>query len=146
SALPLSVRLLTGAFLLLILAQLIPLPPSIWHGLPGCAPLVDGFAAAGMPDRWWPFSIDPLTTAWSLITLVPPLLALAAMSALPKAQRPAVVLALVACGTISALLQGVQLIADDFYLHPRSIDAGPGGLIANQNSQADFLVIALWGW
>src|SRR5438874_404343 len=47
------------AFLLLVLliVELIPLPPGLWSGLPGRAPVADGFRLLGLPLPWLPLSL-----------------------------------------------------------------------------------------
>ena len=46
----------------------------------------------------------------------------------------------------SAILAGFQqLLGDALFLHPRSIAAGASGFFANQNSQATFLAICVFG-
>ena len=56
-----AIALLWLALILLCLVQLIPLPPSLWQGLPGRAAIVEN-AKAFDSAPWLAFSIDPART------------------------------------------------------------------------------------
>jgi len=64
-ALPLIVRVSIAMAAALPFFQLIPLPPSIWHGLPGHGLRVAVLKAFDQGDVWMPLSITPAETAYS---------------------------------------------------------------------------------
>ena len=55
------------------LLQAVPLPPAVWHSLPGRELVVESYRASGIPtDHWLPFSLYPVRTLASFCaTLVP---------------------------------------------------------------------------
>ena len=140
-ALPLV--LLVVSVSMLALLQLIPLPFSWWSTLP--------FRSTGawVMNRFgdepaWPLSISPQSTLWSFLSLGPPLLAFFLAFALSRGERIASLRVIVGLALLSGVLAGMQaLFGERFYIHVRSITAGPSGLFANQNTQADFMIVAI---
>ena len=55
------------------IAQLIPLPPSIWHELPDRSREVAALSLIGAQQEWMPLSIAPARTLASLVAIVPAL-------------------------------------------------------------------------
>lgn len=102
------VLLLLSAALLLVLAQLVPLPPAIWQALPGRALLTDAIAASSDPQPWRPWSMTPGATrnaAASLVVPVTTLLLVARFGPADRARLPGLLLALAAFGALLGLLQ-----------------------------------------
>ncbi|MEZ5682126.1 MAG: O-antigen ligase family protein [Erythrobacter sp.] len=129
---------------LLVALQLVPLPSSVWSGLPLRGLLANALHAVDEPLPSWPLSIDPASTWWSLLSLAPPVAAFIMAFTIGREKVPALLLAIAGLAVFSGLLEAAQaLLGDFFYIHPRSIEAGPSGLFANQNSQATFLVIGI---
>ena len=62
---------------LLVLLQLIPLPPALWSHLPGREFVAQGFALIGQPLPWLPLSLSPADTIATAMALLPPLAMLA---------------------------------------------------------------------
>ena len=54
-----------------ILAQLVPLPPSLWTALPGRGSVAEGFQLLGEPLPWMPISLSPYRTIASALWLLP---------------------------------------------------------------------------
>ncbi len=65
-----------GLILLVPLIQLVPLPPSLWHELPGRDLLRDNLALVGADRAWRPLSIATQRTLDGVLALFPPLLAM----------------------------------------------------------------------
>ena len=63
---------LLAAIFLLILVQVMPLPPSLWHQFPGRGALLDVAKMAGQENIWRSWSIDPQTTFRSGLSLIVP--------------------------------------------------------------------------
>ena len=133
--------------LLIILLQLVPLPPAAWEKLGSRQPIAEGYRLLGMPSPWQPLSLAPYDTFATMFTLIPPLALLAAMWRLGT-RKPWLILALLA-GTIAGILLGaLQVGSSDpensrWYLYPFSNFGVATGFFANANHMAILLVIAL---
>ncbi len=100
--------LLLGAAALLACMQLVPLPPSIWGGLPGRAFFAQGLAAAGQPLSWRPVALVPSRTFNALSSLVVPATILYLLTCLNARERtflPGLMIGLVTAASLAALLQ-----------------------------------------
>ena len=64
---------IAGAFLLVNLFTLVPLPASVWGGMPFRNEVVAGFQLIGMPAPALALSLSPPATIWSLLALLPPI-------------------------------------------------------------------------
>ncbi|WP_066552003.1 O-antigen ligase family protein [Croceicoccus bisphenolivorans] len=129
---------------LLAVVQLVPLPPEQALSLPMREGLRAALGAAGAADAWWPLSLDSMSTLWALLALVPPMAAFLLATLVPRDRFALVLVAVALLALLSAMLGWLQLLSGGgFQIHPRSIDAGPGGLFANQNSQGDMLLIGM---
>ena len=133
-----------GAIYVLLLAQLIPLPPATWALLPGRAIYADIAEAAGAVT-WRPLSLTPDLTINVLFSLLPATAAGLAALYLESRQRLRVMGWIVAGACFSALLGLVQLGADGDALHlfRQSSSDSAVGLFANRNHHAAFLACAL---
>jgi hypothetical protein len=124
------------------LAQLVPLPPSLWPSLPGRLPLVETYHAAGLPLPWLPVSVGPYATERAAFALLPGVVIfLGALACRREERRMLFVLALVA-GAGSALLEFLQIIdgPDSALRFYRPTDGNVGvGLFANRNHAAALL-------
>lgn len=65
--LPLFARLAAALSVALPFLQLIPLPPGIWHALPGQQMRIDILASFALDQGWMPLSITPVQTAYSAV-------------------------------------------------------------------------------
>lgn len=102
------------AGLLLVLVQLIPLPPGLWGALPGRGLLADAMAHNGQAAAWRPLSIVPGATANAAGSLVVPVAVLLLFSGLSQRQLswiPGILLAFIFGAMLLGLLQfsGVRL-------------------------------------
>lgn len=94
--------------LVLALAQLVPLPPSVWQALPGRALLVDAAVIAGDAQPWRPLSMVPDATVNAAASLVVPFAMLALLASMSDAEHrwmPGVLLGLITASTLLGLLQ-----------------------------------------
>lgn len=141
---PRHAMIIAAALPLLAVAQLIPLP-AMWSLPPGQALRGEAaavLAAIGAPAAWWPLSLDPIGTVWSLLSLLPP--ALAFVLAAGTNRWRSLVRAVAVLALLSAVLGALQFAGGArFEVYSRPVAAGPGGLFANQNSQGDLLVIGI---
>ena len=131
--------ILLGLLGLIILLQLVPLPPAVWTRLPERAGYMQAAAWLGQPQPWRPLSIVPVLTCNSLLALLPAGVTLIAASRLDRSDLRFVVVVLLGCGIASALLGAVQVGSDWGYLFSRNSPGLPTGVFANRNHQAAFL-------
>jgi len=101
--------LLVLAVIAIPLAQLVPLPPSIWAALPGRAPLVEAFGFIGKELPWLPLTVSAHATWSSLLSLVPGLAVFLSTTQLGYHDRRRLTLALLAAGLASVFLGLLQV-------------------------------------
>lgn len=136
--------ILVGATMLLILLQLVPLPPSLWQSLPGRALPADILATIGARDRWMPITLNPTATKATLFYfLVPAMLYVATLHLGRDGHRILfqvfTVFALVNAFLVVLQAQGVTALTLYWTTPTR-----PGfGLFANKNHCAALLVAAM---
>lgn len=97
-----------SAALVLVLVQLIPLPPAVWQAMPGRAGLAGASDAIGMAGVWRPIAIVPgaaLNAAASFVVPFAILLLVAGLDAREIAWLPTIVLGMVAAAAVLGLLQ-----------------------------------------
>jgi hypothetical protein len=128
----------------LLVLQLLPLPPGWWAALPGHAPYAEIAQISGQVV-WRPMSIAPDLTAGALLALLPVAAGLIAALFLDLRGRVRLTLALAILGGASALLGLIQLAGGDQTLHlydPSTADS-PVGPFANPNHHAALLAALL---
>jgi O-antigen ligase len=64
---PLLLRCGLLGLAILPLLQLVPLPPSIWHALPGQELRIETLSLVGLADSWQPLSLTPAYTAGAAV-------------------------------------------------------------------------------
>lgn len=145
--------LFLGALALVMVIQLIPLPPDLWTALPGHERFADAATAAGLEQPWRPISISPDLTLNSLVSLTVPAAVLIGMASL-NSHRAERLLLIFLVGAI--VLSGVIGIAQvtrgansSLYLYKVTNEGMAVGLFANRNHQAALLacafpVLAAW--
>lgn len=133
----------------LMLAQLIPLPPSIWTSLPGRGLYVDGAELAGLGQTWRPLNISPDGGVNAGLALLAPTAVLCILRRLRNAELELRGMILVAA--LGAVLGFLQLATGEHSALRtyRVTTADAVGLFANRNHHALMLgmgIAALWGW
>lgn len=125
-----------------LVVQLIPLPPEIWHTLPGREPIVAIDRQLGLENLWRPISLTPSLTWNSLFGMTVPFAALLMAARLPVEVYPRVLLALIAIAGIAVLIGFFQIAGgmdSPAYLYRITNRASMTGLFANRNHYAVFL-------
>ncbi|MBZ9937948.1 O-antigen ligase family protein [Mesorhizobium sp. BR1-1-16] len=128
------------------LLQLVPLPPSLWTGLPGRAAVVEVLQAAGLPIGWRPLSLAPFATLYSFLSLLPATALFVATIQLETSRRYALLVGALAVAGISGLLGIVQLLSRD--VSDITMD-GAGragfaiGFFANRNHYAALIYVMI---
>jgi len=142
--LPRSWRWFGLSVVLLLIAQLVPLPPRWWASLPGHRVYADIASATGTVG-WRPLTLTPDLTLNSLFALLAPGSAIMVTLFLDTKARTTLWTWVVGAALVSAVLGLLQLSAEDaplrFY-RVTSIDSAVG-IFANRNHQAAFLACAL---
>lgn len=131
---------------LLVLVQLIPLPPDVWSGLPGREPVERGFTLLGYEPAWLPLSVAPYDTLEAAYALLPPFAVIAAIVALGWYKESWIAAAVLA-GALASVLLGVVQVASATtaswaYLYEFT-NAGAVGFFANRNHMATLLLAAI---
>lgn len=131
-----------AAFAAIVAIQLIPLPPSIWTGLPGREQFVQDLAAAGIAPDWHSLSLTPDGTLNTLLALLTPLAVIAILSLVDRSRLPHLFWLLLGGIAASALLGVVQIATGRFYTFEVTNLNSAVGLLANRSHQALLLAIA----
>lgn len=137
-----------AAGLLIILIELIPLPPSVWTIFPGREIVQDGYALIGQPLPWMALTLAPDDTLTTVLRLLPPAAVLAAMLRLDAYRRSWLAWALIGgtgAGVILGALQvtSVGAAGSPWYLYPISNFGAAVGFFANGNHMALLLVASI---
>lgn len=138
--------LLLAALAALIWVQLVPLPPSLWIGLPAREPIAAMGEALGMGDLWRPLTMSPAKTWNALFSLVVPAAALALFAILAPDDRRRTWSIILFIALISAGFGVLQILggrAGTLYFYPFTPQGFASGLFANRNHQGVFLAAAM---
>lgn len=148
---------LAAATVLLTALHLVPLPPALWHALPGRALVEDIDAAAGLGPIWRPLSLTPSRTWNALFSLAVPVATLAVAAQLSARDLGRMLYVLLGLGAVTAfvgVLQAAGFGISLFHFAGGGSDKiEASGLFANKNHQAALLaamipmlaVVAGWG-
>lgn len=137
--------ILLGGLALLMCAQLVPLPPSLWASLPGHDRYAELVALSDSADAWRPLSLTPDLTIGSLLTLAFPLAGLLAYASMTPPQRALLLPILLIAACASALFGIVQVTGNPHgpaFLYNITHEGSSVGFFANRNHQAVFLAIS----
>jgi O-antigen ligase len=133
---------LLGAVLVLVMLHLLPLPPQLWHALPGRELVARQDQLLGFEKVWRPISLVPEGTANVLYGLAVPLAVLLLGIRLSQERLRQLVPVLLVLGAISgcwAVLQYAGGLNSIFYTYRVSNPDIATGAFANRNHQAVFL-------
>lgn len=126
--------------------QLIPLPPALWHTLPGREAMRASLDLIGLGESWRAMSIDPATTLASLLSLFPPLLVMIMAARLAAPQRRLMIWVVAGMALLSVMVGAAQLAggAGSFMnFYGKGGDGVLYGFQANRNAEADVLLIGM---
>ncbi len=130
------------AFLLLVLVQLIPLPPALWTALPGRAFVANGFDLLHLPRPWMAWSLAPAASIATLFPLLVPVAVLGAVVRRPS-ERPYLLIAALVLGTLLGVLLGFLQLrgGEGWYLYRYSAFGQAPGFFANSNHMGSLLLV-----
>lgn len=143
---PLAIKLLAALVLVLPVLHLVPLPPSIWQGLPGREIEQQSLALVGAQNTWMPLSMAPARTFASLLAMICPVLLMIQVSRLSTRGRNWLCITIIGAGIVSLLLGALQLSHTAGWNWSPYSQISEGYLVgfqANRNAQADFLLYAM---
>lgn len=136
--------LVLGGLVMLPLLHLLPLPFSLWQGLPGRQRYASGLEAAGDPltDFAYSVSLVPQLTEYALWALLPPLIVFLATLSLPRERIRQLVHLLIAVALFQALLGLLQFGGGReswLYFGSPYADGSAAGTYYNRDHLAGFL-------
>jgi exopolysaccharide production protein ExoQ len=143
---PRILALLVAVTILLPLLQCIPLPPMIWHELPGRDLAVESLTLIGREQRWMPFSLNVRRTFIAFLSLIPPLAILILIWRASEADRRFLMTVLVGCGAVGVILGAQQLSFGnrELVLYAQTVGSQDlHGTFANRNTAGLFADVAL---
>jgi hypothetical protein len=131
--------------LALPLLQLIPMPPSLWDGLPGRGEVATAYEAAGMALPWLPLSLDPSATWLAVLALLPATAIFLAMLSLEQRSRRFLILLLLIIVFASTVLDLLQTMGGEGGLRFYALTTPDRavGFFANPDHNAAFLYSAI---
>lgn len=138
--------LIFAGFAIVAGAQLIPLPASVWTGLPGRDVLARSLALIGLTPSDMPASLDPRRTFASLLWLLPPAAMFLVATRLTRDERSVVAKVLLGVAVLTIVLGAFQLLGGSgsrlrFY---EVTNAGSSvGFFSNSNHVATLLLSSL---
>jgi len=137
-----------GLTLLLIAAQLVPLPPGIWSTLPGRNFVANGYALLREPLPWLPISLAPYQSLASALWLLPPLAILAGILRLGAYRLSWLAAALCVATFVAVLIGTLQVASGDqaaspWYFYEVSNFGLATGFFANSNHMATLLIVTI---
>ena len=138
-------RLLTIGLILLVLAQIIPLPPAIWQSLPGRETLADAANVLGQADSWRPWSINPEKTLSAALYLIIPITAFWCVAALSRENQVRLFWCIMGVAVVHILVSAAQAVSggESFYMYQTTHKGLPIGIFANRNHTGMFFLICL---
>lgn len=131
-----------GAAVLLVVLQLVPLPPALWSGLPFRDRAVSALTALGDSKMWAPLSLSPELTITGALTALPPLSLFLGVISLNLRERRLLTLIALAFGVINAFIGLAQLsqgAESALYFYKFAGVGDSSGLFANRNHEAALL-------
>lgn len=126
--------------------QLVPLPPDIWHGLPGRSTIVAIDRLVGQAELWRPISLTPSQTLNALLAMTVPLAALLLAAQMTADEYPPLITAVVVIACASAALGLLQILSGSSspaYLYRIANNSSMVGLFSNRNHHAIFLACTI---
>lgn len=143
---PMALRIAIIAAIALPIAQIIPLPASIWTQLPSRDFVVRSLEMTGETGSWMTMSLDPRRTALALTAIITPLAVVCAGWGLPRHRLIDLGWIIVVMGLVTIGIGLVNLAAPGAVPNPFDDNAGGEvlrGTFANRNSTGLFLCFAL---
>ncbi len=142
---PLALKILISVAFGWPLLQLIPLPPGLWHALPGRGTIAANDALLGMPSVWRPISYQPNQTIADLFAMLVPLAAFVLARHASDKGRWAAIGTIMVVALISSLLGIVQIAqgpGGQAYFYDVTNDNTSVGFFSNSNHLSTLFLVA----
>ncbi|TPG37962.1 O-antigen ligase family protein [Sphingomonas koreensis] len=136
---------MAGIFVAIPVLQLVPLPPWIWHHLPGRDVEIRALALVDRANGWMPWSESPARTVASALSLIPPIAMLFMVSRLRRRDQTILLAVIAALGLLAGIVGVIQLSSGNanwFRFYTVTEYGFATGFQANRNADADVLLIA----
>lgn len=130
---------------LVIVVQLIPLPPALWTKLPGRDRVVEAFQLLDLPLPWMPISLAPVNTVYSGVWLLPALalvLAIVRLGGFKAGWIAWSILITTGAAVILGALQRLGGAGSKWELYEVTNFGSANGFFANSNHMATLLLVA----
>lgn len=144
--LPRSAWLIAILVLALPVLHLVPLPPALWHDLPGREPIIAALGLVDSSESWRPLSLTPSRTLAALLAMIAPTALYLIVAGLDEQARQQLLLVVAGGAVATALLGTMQVAAGEsgaWRLYPETHMLYLTGFFANRNATADLLLIGL---
>lgn len=139
---PRLAMLTAGLLIIIPVLQLVPLPPGLWHALPGREAEQAALGLISQADSWRSWSLLPSRTLAALLAMAVPAMLLTMVAHLDQGGRNRLIGVIIAGGLATLLIGAVQMSGQGMNFY--SSQAGMiFGLQANHNSTADLLLMAM---
>ena len=137
--------IMLGCFISIAAVQLVPLPPGLWHNLPGREGIAELDGALGLSDQWRPLTFTPMRS-WNVLgSLIVPSVGL--LLAIAIGASSLMLLRVIAgLGVLNAFLGLIQVASGKlnlFYIYELTNKGSPVGIFANENHSAIFAACAM---
>lgn len=142
---PMAAWVIAGLVVALPLVQLIPLPPALWHVLPGRDLERQALALVGQGDSWRPWSMTPDRTLASALAAACAAIFVPMVAGTDRGGRSRIMMVIVTVGVLSVLVGSQQLTGGTggfFQFYAADSDV-LRGFQYNRNSEADVLLLAM---
>lgn len=129
--------------LLLVVLQLVPLPPSLWTAMPGRGGIAGGYGLLGSRLPWLPLSEAPYDSAADVSAILP---ALGMFTAVRVGHGDRAAAGTLLAGTVAAILVGTLQLAggpDSPWRFYPITNTGAVGFFANSNHMATLLLASI---
>lgn len=132
--------------LIIPVAQLVPLPPTLWHSFPGRQPEIDSLTLIGQAQRWMPWSMTPARTFAALLAILAELALFVSAARLDQSGRARLCMVIAAVAVASLMLGSLQLSQAGGFswsVYDVPSDGWLLGFHANRNAATDTLQIGI---
>lgn len=135
---------LLAMLVILLIVQVIPLPPGVWRSLPGRDMIADVLDVVGAPDARQSLSVDPAGTREAGYFLIAPIAMFVATLHLDRQNQLRLLLFVMVAALVSAVLVMVQAQGAMWLTLYDAPHATKGkGIFANKNHNAAMLVMVI---
>lgn len=129
---------------LVVVIQLIPLPPAIWTALPGREEIISGYRLLGLPLPWLPISVAPYQTLASGLWLLPAFAVLLGIIRLGAFRASWLAMVIVAVATLGIAIGAIQRAGNDAaYFYEITNYGVATGFFSNANHMATLLMVTV---